>query len=202
MILIRLHPCFEDNARACAVLPLMKPDYVQVHVAAIAQRKLCVSNFPHDPLIGVNFTEACVIKIPSPFTISDSTAEANVATLGITFSLFHRFCSLMEAGAHSSTHRAKKQWALLLNMYFWEAALLYLESTDQIKCYGRFYISKVLTCDKSSPCSCTRSSIMFMKHTLWKICSSKFPVTVKKHGWNAGLTDVCVSALRWIAIGC
>lgn len=109
MILIRLHPCFEDNARACALLPLMKPDSVRVHVAAVAQRKLCVSNSPHDPLISVNFTEACVIKIPTPFTISDSTAEANVDPLGITFSSFRRFRSLMEAGAHSSTHRAKKQ---------------------------------------------------------------------------------------------
>lgn len=31
----------------------------------LLREKLCVSNFPHDPLIGINITEAYIIKITS-----------------------------------------------------------------------------------------------------------------------------------------
>lgn len=58
--------------------------------------KQCVSNFPHDPLISINITEACIIEITSPFTINDLTVEANVTLVGlrITFCLFSHFLSL------------------------------------------------------------------------------------------------------------
>lgn len=78
----------------------MKSGSVQEHVAVIARRKQCVSNFSDDPLISINIAEACIITITSPLTINDSAVvdtEANVTpvVLSVTFCLLSHFVSYL-----------------------------------------------------------------------------------------------------------
>lgn len=106
-------------------------------------------------LIGINITEACRIKITSPFHNQwlncgghRGRCYTNCPQDNLLF--IHAFSRLKEARGHPSTHWAERHSeisaAFKTKMHLCEAALLYL---DDIWCHVTLYYESNKICDKS-----------------------------------------------------